>query len=101
VNSDVQLFFKLCTDHLSIEAIPKVKLSIDLTKLKEGLDDFDVMIWTPHFMMMRRVSGEEVTLRRDGRMIVRNSESQEAAEAAAVRVLSLVSSIRAEERERS
>lgn len=91
VNSDAQLFFKLCSDHLSIEAIPKAKLRLDLSKLKTGLNDFAVTIWTPHFMVMRSVSGEEVTLRRDGRMIVRNSNSQAAAEAAAIQVLSLVS----------
>lgn len=91
MNSDAQLFFKLCSDHLSIEAIPRVKLRLDLSKLKMGLDDFVVTIWTPHFMVMRGVSGEEVTLRRDGRMIVRNSGSEAAAEAAAIRVLSLVS----------
>jgi len=91
VNSDAQFFFKLCSDHLSIEAIPKAKLRLDLSKFRTGLDDFVVTIWTPHFMMMRCVSGEEVTLRSDGRMIVRNSGSQASAEAAAIRVLSLVS----------
>jgi len=91
VNSNAQLFFKLCSDHLSIEAIPKVKLRLDLSKLRTGFDDFVVTIWTPHFMVMRRASGEEVTLRRDGRMIVRNSDSQAAAEAAATQVLFLVS----------
>jgi len=91
LTSDAQLFFKLCSDHLSIEAIPKSKLRLDLSRLRAGFDDFAVTIWTPHFMVMRRVSGEEVTLRRDGRMIVRNSDSQRAAEAAAARVLFLVS----------
>lgn len=90
MNSDAHFFFKLCSDHLSIEAIPKAKLRLDLSKLKTGFDDFVVTIWTPHFMVMRGASGEEVTLRRDGRMIVRNFDSQAAAEAAAMRVLFLV-----------
>ena len=91
--NSVQLFFKLCSDRLSIEAIPKTKLRVNLSKLKVGLGDFAVTIWTPHFMVMRSRDGEEVTLRRDGRMIVRNSGSQAAAEAVAVRVLALVSSL--------
>jgi hypothetical protein len=90
---DGPLFFKLCSDHLSIEAIPRAKLRVDLSKLKTGVDHFVVTIWTPHFMVMKGASGEEVTLRRDGRMIVRNSGSQAAAEAAAIRVLSLVTGL--------
>jgi hypothetical protein len=90
VNSDAQLFFKLCSDHLSIEAIPKTRLRLDLSKIKLGLDEFMVTLWTPHFMVMKGARGEMITLRRDGRMIVRNSDSQAAAEAAAIRVLSLV-----------
>ena len=93
VSSDAQLFFKLCSDHLSIEAIPKTKLRLDLFKLKAGLDDFVVTVWTPHFMVMRSIGGQEVTLRRDGRMIVRNSGSEAAAKAVAIRVLSLVSRV--------
>ena len=91
MKSETQLFFKLCSDHLSIEAIPKSKVRLDLAKVKRGFDDFVVKIWTPHFIVMRSINGVEVTLRTDGRMIVRNSNSEADAEAAAVRVLSMVS----------
>jgi len=91
VNSETQLFFKLCSDHLSIEAIPKSKVRLDLGKIKIGLDDFVVKLWTPHFIVMSSVDGVEITLRRDGRMIVRNSGSEADAEAAAIRVLSMAS----------
>ena len=90
MNSETQLFFKLCADHLSIEAIPKSKVRLDLSKVKGGLNDFVVTMWTPHFVVMRAVNGVEITLRRDGRMIVRNSDSEGDAEAAAIRVLSIV-----------
>lgn len=93
VTSEAQLFFKLCSDHLSIEAIPKSKVKLDLTKLRRGLDDFAVKIWTPRFLVMRSVNGVEITLRTDGRMIVRNSDSEADAEAAAIRVLSMVSQL--------
>ena len=91
MNSETQLFFKLCSDHLSIEAIPKSKMKLDLAKIKIGLEDFVVKLWTPHFIVMSGVDGVEITLRRDGRMIVRNSGSEADAEAAAIRVLSMVS----------
>jgi hypothetical protein len=87
---ETQLFFKLCSDHLSIEAIPRSKLKVDLSKLREGVDEFRVMIWTPQFVVIKSLHGEEITLRKDGRMIVRNSDSEASAQAAASRVLWLV-----------
>jgi len=90
LNSDAQLFFKLCSDHLSIEAIPKTKLQVDLSKVRSGLDEFTITVWTPHFVVMKGVGGEEITLRRDGRMIVRNTDSEARAHAVATRVLFLV-----------
>jgi hypothetical protein len=90
LSSDTQLFFKLCSDHLSIEAIPKSKLKVDLSKLRKGVDEFRVMMWTPHFVVIKGLRGEEITLRKDGRMIVRNSGSEARAQAAANRVLLLV-----------
>ena len=90
LSSDTQLFFKLCSDHLSIEAIPKRKLKVDLSKLREGVDEFRVMVWTPHFVVIKGLRGEEITLRKDGRMIVRNCGSEARAQAAANRVLLLV-----------
>ena len=49
---------------------------MDLSNVKRGLDEFAVTIWTPHFVVMKGVGGEEITLRRDGRMIVRNTDSE-------------------------
>jgi len=94
MNSEAQLFFKLCSDHLSIEAIPKTNLKLDLSKIKRELEDnFVVKIWTPHFAVIRNVKGIMITLRKDGRMIVRNSDSEADAKAAANEVLSVVSQL--------
>jgi hypothetical protein len=88
----VQLFFKLCSDHSAVEAIPKSRVHIDLVKAKDDLDaEYRVAMWTPHFLVLRGLSGEEITLRKDGRMIVRNARSEEKARTAATRVLSLLS----------
>jgi len=66
-------------------------LKLDLSKIKKELDEFAVTIWTPHFVVMKGAGGEEITLRRDGRMIVRNTDSESRAQAAATRVLFLIS----------
>ena len=67
-------------------------MHIDLVKAKDDLDpEYRLAMWTPHFLVLRGLKGEEITLRKDGRMIVRNAESEEKARAAATRVLSLLS----------
>jgi hypothetical protein len=85
------MFFKLCSDHLSIEAIPRKPLAIDLEEMKgHPLPKHEVMMWTPHFVVLKNKNGQEITLRRDGRMIVRQASSEQVARAAAVDIMSLV-----------
>jgi hypothetical protein len=85
------LFFRLCSDHLSIEALPRKAVRIDLVKLKNrAITGHEVMFWTPHFAVLKNQDGHEITLRRDGRMIVRKAGSEEVARQSAIRVMSLV-----------
>jgi hypothetical protein len=91
VESGSQFFFKLCSDHLAVEAIPKRRLAIDLLKVRKSLEvSYLLKIWTPHFVVLMSDVGEEITLRRDGRMIIRNAKSEEGARLAAVQVLNHV-----------
>jgi len=88
-----QLFFKLCSDHLSIEAIPKTSLKIDFFKLKESPPaKYEIMMWTPRLVVLKNPKGQEITLRRDGRMVIRKAESEPEAERAAIEVMRLVES---------
>jgi hypothetical protein len=88
-----QLFFKLCSDHLSFEAIPKSTLTIDLQKLKDRtIRNHELVMWTPQFVILKNRQGQEITLRRDGRMVIRKVASEPMARNAASRVLSLVRS---------
>jgi len=85
------LFLKLCSDHLSIEAIPRKVAKIDMAKLKSRmLAGHEVMLWTPQFVVLRNREGQEITLRRDGRMIIRKAPSEQVAERAANEVLTVV-----------
>ena len=85
------LFFKLCSDHLSVEAIPRKSLAVDIDGMKgQPIDKHELMMWTPHFVILKNKTGEEITLRRDGRMIVRKASSEQLAHAAATDVISLV-----------
>jgi hypothetical protein len=86
-----QLFFKLCSDHLSIEAIPKRVLKIDIEKLKsQTVRDHELVMWTPQFVILRNQRGQEITLRRDGRMVIRKAESESIARNAASEIMNLV-----------
>jgi hypothetical protein len=87
-----QLFFRLCSDHLSVEAIPKRRLRIDFNEIKQKLESkYRVLMWTPYFVVLGIISGvEEITLRRDGRMIIRKAGSDEMARLEAVRLLGVL-----------
>jgi hypothetical protein len=85
------LFFKLCSDHLSIEAIPRRAIRVDIAQLKHRpILGLELMLWTPQFVVLRNRGGQEITLRRDGRMIIRKAESEPAAKRAAAEVIKAV-----------
>ena len=85
------MFFKLCSDHLSIEAIPRKATRVDLSKLEEGsILGHRILLWTPHFVVLQNQEGHEITLRRNGRMIIRKAESEELAKLSADAVMRLV-----------
>lgn len=85
------MFFKLCSDHLSIEAIPRRTIRIDIAELKHrAISGFELMLWTPLFVVLRNREGQEITLRRDGRMIIRKAESEPDAKRAAAEVMNAV-----------
>jgi hypothetical protein len=85
------LFFKLCSDHLSIEAIPRRAIRVDIANLKDrAILGHELMLWTPHFVVLRNEEGQEITLRRDGRMVIRKAESESVAKRAAAEVMKAV-----------
>ncbi len=87
-----QLFFRLCSDHLSVEAIPKRRLRIDFIGIKQNLEGkYRVLMWTPYFIVLGIISSvEEITLRKDGRMIIRKAVSDEKARLEAVKLFGVL-----------
>jgi len=82
------MIFRLCSDRLSLEAIPKRKLTVDLTRF-EHRADVNVMLRTPYFLVIRFDDGSEVTLRKDGRMIIRRIRDERVAGRIAQRALAI------------
>jgi hypothetical protein len=86
-----QLFLKLCSDHLSFEAIPKHAVKIDLLKLRDQtLRGHELVMWTPQFVILKNRQGQEITLRIDGRMVIRKVTAESSARKAASEIMSLV-----------
>jgi hypothetical protein len=54
------------------------------------INKHELMMWTPHFVILKNMAGQEITLRRDGRMIVRKASSEQVAHVAATDVMSVV-----------
>ena len=74
-----------------MEAIPRKQILIDLYEIKtRQLNQHEMVLWTPHFVVLRNRKGHEVTLRKDGRMIIRKAESEELAKESAIAVLNSV-----------
>ena len=95
VANNGSLFFKLCSDHLSIEAIPRRATKINLARFKGQLfSGLELMLWAPQFVVLKNREGHEITLRRDGRMIIRKAPSEQVAERAANEVMTVVSKLR-------
>jgi len=87
-----QFFFRLCSDHVSIEAIPAKRVSVDLAKVKTApVQGHRLLLWTPAFVVLQNREGHEVTVRRDGRMVVRKAGSEEVARRAAISVFEIMS----------
>jgi hypothetical protein len=83
-----QIYLKLCSDHLSIEAIPRRKIRVDFRRMRERPSkDFEVIMWTPHFVVVRNPKGQEITVRGDGRMLIRNAKSEGIAREAAAEMM--------------
>lgn len=86
-----QLYFKLCSDRVSIEAIPTRRLKVDFRKMKDRtIKDHELVMWTPHFAVVRNTEGQEITVRQDGRMIVRKATSETTARKSAEVMMELV-----------
>lgn len=86
-----QLYFRLCSDHLSIEAIPRKRIRINFQKMKDQrVADHEVVMWTPHFVVVKNERGQEITLRTDGRMVVRKAGSEALARRSAAEIMEIV-----------
>lgn len=92
MEEDKLFMIRLCSDGAAYEAIPKKRLRLDIGGLKRILEsrgDCEIALWTPQFMVFKWKSDIEVTIVDDGKMIIRNVETEEDAKRIAETIVSL------------
>ena len=92
MEQDRLFMIRLCSDRAAYEAIPKRRLKLDIQGLKNILEsrgDCEIALWTPQFMVFKWKSDIEVTIVDDGKMIIRNVETEEDAARIAETIVSL------------
>jgi hypothetical protein len=70
-------------------------MKIDLLRLRDRpIFGHELMLWTPHFVILRNMNGHEITLRRDGRMIIRRASTEQGARRSADEIMTAVNTVR-------
>ncbi len=72
------LMVKLCSDKAAFEARPKRNITIDMKLAKRRLEtsgEHQIVIETPHIIIIQ-IGKAEITLSRDGRMLIKRVSTQ-------------------------
>jgi hypothetical protein len=69
---------KLCAGGGGFEAVPAPRLSLDLRRVKGTLESHDIPVVDARVMLIAQLE-REVTLSRDGRVLIKTKDGDEAA----------------------
>ncbi len=68
-----------------------MRFGVDFEKMKlQPIREHELIMWTPQFVVLKNANGQEITLRKNGRMLIRKAENEEVAHEAATEVMRLV-----------
>jgi len=85
----IPLFVKLCSDKAAFEVRTQRKVFFNMDKVRqlfEACHDSEVVVYTPHMIILR--SGKaETTLSRDGRMLIKRVANESEATQIARKIL--------------
>lgn len=80
---------KLCSDKAAFEVRIQRKIFFNMDKVKqlfETCHDSEIVVYTPHMIILRS-DGAEITLSRDGRMLIKKVSSESEATQVARKIL--------------
>lgn len=83
-------FVRLCSDKAAFEVKFSQKLRLDMSSVKKTFEDlkrYEVILYTPHIMVLKSGKEAEITFSKDGRMLIKNVSSKDQAEAIAESVI--------------
>lgn len=69
---------RLCAGGGAYEAVPAPRLSLDLSRMRSALEASQIPVVDARVMLIAQL-GREVTLSRDGRVLIKTRDTQEAA----------------------
>jgi hypothetical protein len=90
--SPMPLSVKLCSDKAAFEVRIQRKILFNMEKVKqlfEACNDLEIVVYTPHMIILRSV-GAETTLSRDGRMLIKRVANEAEATQVALKILHVV-----------
>ena len=83
-------FVRLCSDKAAFEVKFSQKLRLDMSSVKKAFEDskrYEIILYTPHIMILKSGKEAEITFSKDERMLIKNVSSKDQAEAIAESVL--------------
>ncbi len=94
-NKDVTPFFvKLCSDKAAYEVKLRRKNYFDMYRLKqlfEAAREYELLVYTPHIIIIKSCKEAEITFSKDGRILIKRVLNKSEAEAVAEDVLRIAS----------
>ncbi len=88
------LLIKLCSEKTSFEAKTQQKLRFNMEeakKLFEAKTGYEITVHTPYILVFKNPNGVEVTLSKNGRMLIKGVSGEEEAKAVAQETLQTAS----------
>lgn len=86
----VPMIFELCSGGTAYEARPQVRTRIKLDALLETIrmhPNYEILAYTPYMLIVKTQSGAEISTTRQGKLLIKRVESEEAARTAAYNIL--------------
>jgi len=83
-------FVRLCSDKAAFEVKFSQKLRLDMSSVKKAFENskrYEIILYTPHIMVLKSGKEAEITFSKDKRMLIKNASSKDQAEAIAESVL--------------
>jgi len=86
----VPLLIKLCSDKAAFEARIQQRIFFNMNEMRrlfEAIKDHEIMVYTPHIIILKSCKGAEVTFSKDGRMLIKKVLNENEARMVAYDVL--------------